>query len=110
VHYTVERPLQELIVSKGLRPEDIDFFLPHYSSNYFRERVYDGMKSVDFEIPYERWFSNLSQKGNIGSASIYILLEELYRSGKLKVGQKLLCYVPESGRFSAAFILLTVCK
>ncbi|MGI9285367.1 MAG: beta-ketoacyl-ACP synthase III [Pseudomonadales bacterium] len=109
IHYTVERPLQELVVSKGLRPDDIDHFLPHYSSKYFRERVYEGMQRADFEIPYDRWFSNLTVKGNTGSASIYIMLEDLYRSGDLQAGQKLLCYVPESGRFSTAFILLTVC-
>jgi 3-oxoacyl-[acyl-carrier-protein] synthase-3 len=109
IHYTVERPLQELVVSKGLRPEDIDIFLPHYSSQYFKERVYEGMQRADFEIPFERWFSNLTEMGNTGSASIYIMLEELFRSGKLKAGQKLLCYVPESGRFSTAFIMLTVC-
>ena len=110
IHYTVERPLKELVASKGLRPEDIDIFLPHYSSQYFRQRVYDGMQRADFEIPFERWFSNLTEKGNTGSASIFIMLEELYRSGDLKAGQKLLCYVPESGRFSTAFIQLTVCE
>ncbi len=110
IHYTVERPLKELIASKGLQPEDVDIFVPHYSSQYFRQRVYDGMQRVGFEIPYERWFSNLTEKGNTGSASIYIMLEELHRSGDLKAGQKLLCYVPESGRFSTAFMQLTVCE
>jgi len=109
VHYTVEKPLQEIMRDKGLRPEEIDFFLPHYSSEFFRQKLYDGMKKVDFEIPYERWFTNLTSKGNTGSASVYIIIEELYRSGRLKDGQKLLCYVPESGRFSTAFMLLTVC-
>ena len=109
IHYTVEKPLQEIIRTKGLQAGEIDIFLPHYSSEYFRQKVYDGMKSVDFEIPYERWFTNLTNKGNTGSASMYIILEELFHSGKLRNGQKLLCYVPESGRFSTAFMLLTVC-
>ena len=34
---------------------------------------------------------------------------ELMRSGRLRDGHTILCYVPESGRFSAAFMLLTVC-
>jgi len=71
--------------------------------------VYEGLKNVGFEIPYERWFTNLISKGNTGSASIYIMLDELFNSGKLKSGEKLLCYIPESGRFSSAFMLLTVC-
>lgn len=110
IHYTVERPLTEIQELKGLRPEDVDYFLPHYSSKFFRQKVYDGMKKVGFEVPFERWFTNISSKGNTGSASIYIILDELYRSGKLKAGEKLLCYIPESGRFSSAFMHLTVCE
>jgi len=107
VEQTLLRPLREIIPWKKLSAGDIDYFLPHYSSNYFREKVFDGLQSLDFGIPYERWFTNLSTRGNTGSASIYIMLEELFHSGRLVPGQKILCYVPESGRFSAAFILLT---
>ena len=32
-------------------------------------------------IPCERWFTNLTTKGNTGAASIYIMLEELVASG-----------------------------
>lgn len=45
---------------------------------------------------------------NIGSASIYIIMEELFKSGKLQKREKLLCFIPESGRFSHCFMLLTV--
>lgn len=107
--YTVGKGMQEVLRQHpDLKPEQIDWFLPHYSSNYFRERAFASLSSVNFEIPYERWFTNLSTKGNTGSASIYIILEELFHSGKLKAGQKLLCYVPESGRFSTGFMQLTV--
>ena len=66
------------------------------------------MENIGFIIPYEKWFTNLASKGNTGSASIYVMLEELFHSGKLKEGQKLLCFIPESGRFSMAYMLLTV--
>jgi 3-oxoacyl-[acyl-carrier-protein] synthase-3 len=36
------------------------------------------------------------------------MLDELIKSGKLREGQRLLCFVPESGRFSSGFIYLTV--
>lgn len=110
MHYTVERPLRELARLKDLRAEEIDWFLPHYSSHYFRDRVREHMLKADFDVPFERWFTNLYTKGNTGSASIYIMLEELFHSGRLKAGQKILCYVPESGRFSTAWIRLTVCN
>lgn len=109
MHYTVERPLRELTQLKNLNANDIDYFLPHYSSHYFRERVREHMLKADFDIPYERWFTNLYTRGNTGAASIYIMLEELFHSGRLQAGQRLLCYVPESGRFNTAWIHLTVC-
>lgn len=105
--YTVERPLKEIAELKRLKPSDIDVFVPHYSSHYFREKVYAHMVKAGFEIPYERWFTNLYEKGNTGAASLYILLEELFHSGRLTAGQRILCYVPESGRFSTAWIHLT---
>jgi len=109
IRYTVEKTLADVAARKGLSAADIDWFLPHYSSNYFRDKVCMGLTAAGFAIPYERWFTNLTTKGNTGSAAIYIMLEELLHSGKLKPGQRLLSYVPESGRFSSAFIHLTVC-
>ncbi|MGJ0314093.1 beta-ketoacyl-ACP synthase III [Aliarcobacter cryaerophilus] len=108
VEYTVVKPLQEIIKKRDIKASDYNYFLPHYSSLYFRDKLYEGLKKVNFEIPYEKWFTNLTNFGNTGSASIYIILEELFNSGKLKKGEKILCYVPESGRFSTAFFSLEV--
>jgi len=104
---TVTRSLAGLIRKHGLTPDGIDWFLPHYSSEYFRNIVSDQMKKIGFEIPEERWFTNLVEMGNTGSASIYIILEELFKSGRLKKGDRLLCYIPESGRFSVGYMMLT---
>jgi len=46
--------------------------------------------------------------GNVGAASIYLIMEDLFKSGELKPGQHLLCFIPESGRFSHCFMHLTV--
>jgi 3-oxoacyl-[acyl-carrier-protein] synthase-3 len=108
IHYTVERALSDIRKKHTINADDIDWFLPHYSSNFFRQKVYEGLVNIGFEIPFDKWFTNLSDVGNVGSASIYIMLAEIYASGKLKVGQKILCYIPESGRFSSCFMLLTV--
>jgi len=108
LNYTVYKPLKTMLEKGMFKPDEIDWFLPHYSSGYFRDKLYDTMLDAECDIPQERWFTNLSTKGNTGSASIYIILEELFNSGKLKKGEKLLCYIPESGRFSTAFMLLEV--
>ncbi|MFN0304153.1 MAG: 3-oxoacyl-[acyl-carrier-protein] synthase III C-terminal domain-containing protein, partial [Burkholderiales bacterium] len=85
-----------------------DWFLPHYSSAYFRPGLAKTLTSIDFHIPDERWFTNLTSVGNVGSASMYLMLEELLYSGRLRRGQRILCFVPESARFSVYFMLLTV--
>lgn len=107
IHYTVDNGLAEVKRVKKLDADSVTWFLPHYSSMYFRDKVAAGMERAGFVIPQERWFTNLTSKGNTGSASVYIMLEELFHSGKLKAGDTVLCYVPESGRFSTGYILLT---
>jgi len=106
--YTVYKPLREMLEKEMFKPDEIDWFLPHYSSGYFRDKLYNTMVEAECDISQDKWFTNLETKGNTGSASIYIILEELFNSGKLKKGEKLLCYIPESGRFSTAYMLLEV--
>ena len=108
VEYTVVKPLRKILAKRCITPAEVDYFLPHYSSQFFKEKLSEGLAKVNFEIPFEKWFTNLTKCGNTGSASIYIMLEELFHSDKLRKGEKILCYIPESGRFSTAFMLLEV--
>ena len=89
--------------------DQVTYFLPHVSSHYFVKGLYNALKDQNIEIPMERWFMNLKHVGNVGSASIYLMLEELMNSGNLKKGDKILLSVPESGRFSYSYAYLTVC-
>lgn len=106
--YTVEKALSASIQKHQLKLDQVDYFLPHYSSTYFRDKVAAGLKRINFDIPMDKWFTNLTTKGNTGAASIYIMLEEFMRTHTLTNGQNILCYIPESGRFSSAFMLLEV--
>jgi 3-oxoacyl-[acyl-carrier-protein] synthase III len=108
MYYTVQKPVETLAVKRGLKAENIDWFLPHYSSKFFRDKVHAHMVKAGVDVPQERWFTNLPYKGNTGSASMYIILDELARSGRLQKGQRLMTYVPESGRFATGFMHLTV--
>ena len=53
------------------------------------------------------WYSNLTKVGNIGSASIFVILDEMMTQGLISEGDTLLCMVPESGRFAVSFMHLT---
>lgn len=108
IAHTLTKPLQQVMAKRGLRADMIDYLLPHMSSQYFREPVAQGLSDAGCYVPPERWFTNLTERGNTGSASAYIMLDELFRSGRLRPGQRLLVWVPESGRFSSAFAFLTV--
>ncbi|MGB3515572.1 MAG: StlD/DarB family beta-ketosynthase [Elainellaceae cyanobacterium] len=97
------------LIERGrVRPEEIDWLLCHYSSHFFRGQIVDLLTKAGCMIPEEKWFTNLYTRGNTGCASIYLMLEELFQSGKLQPGQTIFCFVPESGRFTTAYMKLTV--
>jgi 3-oxoacyl-[acyl-carrier-protein] synthase-3 len=108
VYQTIGKPLEKIMLTRGLTPANVDWFLPHMSSEYFRKPIADCMASVGFPVAQEKWFTNLHTKGNTGSAAIYIMVDELLKSGKLKAGERLLCFIPESGRFTGSLMYLTV--
>jgi len=108
VRQTLGYPLQQIIQRRGLQAGSIDWFLPHMSSEYFRQPMAACMDELGFVIAPERWFTNLHTRGNTGSASIYIMIDELLHSGHLRAGQRILGFIPESGRFTGAFMHLTV--
>ena len=60
--------------------------------------------------PPEMWFSNLTSVGNIGSAAIYVILDEMLTEGLIKDGDTLLCMVPESGRFVISSCISPRCR
>jgi 3-oxoacyl-[acyl-carrier-protein] synthase-3 len=97
------------LVQEGwVDPNKVDHFLCHYSSEKFIPVVEDLMSKAGLAIPRERWYSNLAWRGNTGAASILIMLSEFLQTRLLKPGEQIFCYVPESGRFTAAYMLLEV--
>lgn len=100
--------LKTIFDSKGHTIDEIDYFLPHMSSEFFRTKIAGKLEENNMGIPEEKWFTNLSTIGNIGAGSIYMMIEELMNNDKLKKGDKILIAVPESARFSYVFGLLTV--
>jgi 3-oxoacyl-[acyl-carrier-protein] synthase-3 len=92
---------------RKLDEAEIAYFLPHISSHFFKEQMLERMREYGFVIPPEKWFMNLDRVGNVGSASPYAMLHELFKSDKLREGDQVLLFVPESGRFTMSYILLT---
>lgn len=106
VKLSVEEYLR-LIKCERIVPEELDHILCHYSSHFFKGEIIKLLDEAHLGIPEEKWFTNLYTKGNTGAASIFIMLEEALNSGRFKKGEKILLMVPESGRFTVSFALLT---
>lgn len=88
--------------------EEVKYFIPHLSSMYFYDRLDAEFKRRKINLPTNSWFTNLTTVGNIGSASPYIALDEFMRTQNPQKGDKILLFVPESGRFSCGTALFTV--
>ena len=102
------RLLIDIIKKRQFDVDTIDHFLPHISSMFFKKEIYQQFSKHGVTIPEEKWFLNLTKVGNVGAASAFLMLEELFNSNKLKRGEHILVMVPESARFSHTYMLLTV--
>ncbi|MEO5977664.1 MAG: beta-ketoacyl-ACP synthase III [Chryseolinea sp.] len=100
--------LKSLVEKRNIDISKITYLLPHLSSQYFASKIEKELASIGINIPAEKWFTNLSWVGNVGAASPYLMLDELFYSGRLKKGDTLLMMIPESARFNYAYVMLTV--
>lgn len=98
----------DLLQQGRFRLEDVDLLCSHYSAHSLREDAIALLRAAGALVPEEKWFSNLYTRGNTGTASIFIMLEELCREKGLASGQKILCHVPESGRCLNGLMMLEV--
>nr|WP_324256815.1 iron-containing redox enzyme family protein [Cellvibrio fontiphilus] len=98
----------KLVRDGWVNSDEIDHFLCHYSSARFIPVVEELLDKAGLTIPRERWYSNLTTRGNTGSASIFIMLAEFLDTHQVKPGEKIFCFIPESGRMTAAYMLIEV--
>lgn len=89
-------------------PDQIDHLLCHYSARSLREEIVGLLRDTHAMIPEEKWFTTLAETGNIGAASIWVMLDAFMKSGRPKRGDKVLLIVPESGRAMVGFMMLEV--
>lgn len=102
------RFLNEIIEKRKLNINDYAHFLPHLSSNFFKQEIYKALQEHNLDIPYEKWFTNLYTVGNIGSAAPFAILDEWSKVKSYQKGDKILMMIPESSRFIYAYVQLTV--
>lgn len=76
--------IQEVLEQTGMAPEDIDMFVLHQANYRIIEGIAKRLKQDIAKFPV-----NLNKVGNMSSAAIPVLLDELNRAGRLQKGMKL---------------------
>ena len=89
-------------------PARTDHVLWHYAARSLGEEIVDQLEATDAMIPRDRWFTTLTERGNVGTASIWIMLDDLMKSGKAHAGDRILCIAPESRRAALGMMMLEV--
>lgn len=97
-----------LVSERRIAVDEIDHILCHFSSHYFESRIFEMLERAGVGIAKEKWYTNLYTRGNTGCASLFIMLDEFRRSRRLMDGERVICMVPESGRFNTVYMALTV--
>lgn len=100
--------IENSLSKHGINLEEINHVLPHASSMIIYKNLIAEIQSRNIIFDEKRWYTNLPQVGNIGSAAIFAILDEFWKTHELKSGEKILLLVPESGRFSYGTVLLSV--
>ena len=106
IRYWVDH-IEQCLEKHCVNPTEINYVIPHVSSMFFHGKLAEEIDARNIDLGTNKWFTNLTEIGNIASASIFAGLDDLCKSGRLKVNDKILLLVPESGRFSYGTVLLT---
>ena len=74
----------QAIAAAGLKPDDIDLFIPHQANIRIIQAAARSLK-----LPMERVFVNVDRYGNTSTASVPIALCEALEQGRVRPGDKL---------------------
>jgi 3-oxoacyl-[acyl-carrier-protein] synthase-3 len=73
--------IQDVLTASGLRPEDIDLYVPHQANIRIINAAIDVL-----HIPRSKVFTNLEKYGNTSAGSVPLALDEALSTGRLKSG------------------------
>ena len=94
------RDIRKLLNQTGLQPEDIKYYVLHQANR----RIIDSIRNF-LGVDEERVPHNVERYGNISSAALPALLDELNRAGKLQKGDKLVFSAFGAGFTTGACII-----
>ena len=84
--------INEILEANQMKSDDIDWVIPHQPSIRILKEVAEKVN-----IPFEKVMTNMDKYANTSGGTIPIVLDETYRSGKIKEGDTLLFAAVGSG-------------
>ncbi|WP_319503287.1 3-oxoacyl-[acyl-carrier-protein] synthase III C-terminal domain-containing protein [uncultured Draconibacterium sp.] len=81
IRYWVDH-LEFCLKKYNLDPKDVDYVVPHVSSMFFYGKLAEGIEARGLDLWTHKWFTNLSEIGNIASASIFAALDDFCKTEK----------------------------
>ncbi len=96
----MEHDLRKVIEDAGLKQDEVDHVLPHQANI----RIINTAKKK-LEIPEDRYHTNIERYGNVSSAAIPILMDELNRANAFKSGDILALSAFGGGLTTGACVL-----
>lgn len=97
---TVPSVIESVVKKAGLTYDDIDHFILHQANLRIIESI---AKKVD--QPMDKFVVNIQKYGNTSSASVALALDEAYKGGIIKEGQRTLLCAFGAGRTWGAVII-----
>ena len=84
--------ITEILEANQLNVDDVDWVIPHQPSVRILQET-----ARKVSIPFEKVMTNMDKYANTAGGTIPIVLDETYRSGKIKEGDTLLFAAVGSG-------------
>ncbi len=81
---TVPKVINEVLAKAGMKASEVDKYVLHQANMRIIGSIAKGLKE-----PIEKFPTNIENVGNMSSASIPVLLDELVRDGKIVAGEKI---------------------
>jgi 3-oxoacyl-[acyl-carrier-protein] synthase-3 len=75
------KAITEVVAKAGLTLEDVDWVIPHQPGKQMLKAITDAAG-----VPWEKVMTNMDRYANTSAGTVPIMLDETYRSGKLKKG------------------------
>ena len=94
------RDIRKLLMQTGLEASDIKYYVLHQANHRIIESIRGFLGVEEEKVPH-----NVERYGNISSAALPALLDELNRGGKLQKGDKLVFSAFGAGFTTAACII-----